>query len=224
MSLSKRVVIGFFRWLTSLLCHIDDAQLGDIPAQGPMIIITNHIGLVEIPILYTRLQPRLVSGMVAAVRWQKPLLRWMLDACEAIPLRRGEPDIKAMRWALALLRSGRQVIIFPEGTRSDSGQLQRGKPGAAFLAHRSGVPIVPIAHYGGEQLSHKMRQLQRTDFHVRVGTAFRLVQREGRVTAAIRQQMTDEMMFRLAALLPPSYRGEYADLTAATCHYLHPVD
>ena len=129
--------------------------------------------------------------------------------------------MNAMRRVLALLESGQQVIIFPEGTRSDDGKLQRGKPGVAFLASRSGVPIVPIAHYGGEELARNVRSLRRTAFNIVVGDPFHVETQGARVTAAVRQQVTDEMMFRLAALLPPQYRGEYARAGEATSYYLH---
>jgi 1-acyl-sn-glycerol-3-phosphate acyltransferase len=198
--------------------------LSRIPASGPTIIITNHIGLVEIPILFTHLQPRPVTGLVAAVRWRNRLLAWILNACEAIPVRRGELDMDAMRRVLELLESGRQVIIFPEGTRSDNAQLQMGKPGVAFLASRTGVPIVPVAHYGGEELGHNVRRLRRTDFSIIVGDPFTMETHGVRVTATVRRQMTDEMMHRLSALLPPQYRGVYAHSDEATSQYLHELN
>lgn len=96
MTLSRFLVIKFFRLLTSLLCQIDDQALQTVPPTGPLILVTNHTHLVEIPIIYTRLQPRRVHGYIASFRWQNPLLAWLLDTCETIPLQRAEADRKSV--------------------------------------------------------------------------------------------------------------------------------
>ena len=151
MTLSHRVVVAGFKGLTRLLCRIDGAQLARVPDQGPLIIVTNHINLLEIPIVYTHLQPRPVTGFVAAYRWKNPWLRWLLTVCGAIRLRRGEADIAAMRKALEMLKAGHIIVIAPEGTRSGHGRLQKAHPGAVLLALRSGAPLLPLVFYGGER-------------------------------------------------------------------------
>lgn len=85
MSLSKRFIVAFFRGLTSLICRIDDAQLAQVPQHGPLIIVTNHTNILEVPIIYTHLMPRRVHGLVLAERWKNPILRWILDSTENIP-------------------------------------------------------------------------------------------------------------------------------------------
>jgi 1-acyl-sn-glycerol-3-phosphate acyltransferase len=220
MTLSHFFVVTTLRSLTSLICRIDDTQLARVPDQGPLIIATNHVNIIEIPIIYTHLQPRPVSGMVLADRWENPLLGWILDVGESIPLRRGEPDIGALRTAIQRLKAGHMIIIDPEGTRSGDGRLQKGNPGVVLLALRSGAPLLPVVFHGSEHYKENLRRLRRTDFHIEVGRPFYLDAGGRRVTRQVRQQMIDEVMYQMAALLPPSYRGVYSDLDAATEEYL----
>ena len=220
MTLARNSLMLAFRGLTSLLCRIDDAQLARVPPRGPLIVITNHVGLVEIPILVTRLQPRPLTGFVAAVRWEKPWLGRLLDVAGAIPLRRGEADIAALRRGLESLDKGHVLGIMPEGTRSGDGRLQRGHSGVVFLALQSGAPVLPVVHYGSERFAGNLRRARRTDFHIRVGQPFTFHAVGVKVTRQVRQQMVDEAMYRMAALLPPAYRGAYSDLDQATQTYL----
>ena len=88
----------------------------------------------------------------------------------------------------------------------------RAYPGAVLLAVRSGVPILPIAHWGGENYLKNLKRLKRTDFHLRVGEPFRLKVEGVKMTREIRQQIADEMMVRVAELLPQEYRGAYEEV------------
>ncbi len=220
MSFSQRLVSGVFKGLTSLICRIDDRELKRIPMQGPLIIYTNHVNVIEIPIIYTRLQPRRVHGMVLAERWDIPLLNWALDVTETIPLHRGEADFAAIRNGLRALERGEMLIIAPEGTRSHDGRLQQAHPGVVLLALHSGAKLVPVAYHGAENYAENLKRLRRTDFSMRVGRLFHLDTRGERVTQRLRQQMVQEMMFQLAALLPPEYRGAYADVSKGSERYI----
>jgi 1-acyl-sn-glycerol-3-phosphate acyltransferase len=159
--------------------------------------------------------------MVAAVRWDRRWSRWLLDVCGAIPVRRGEADVSAMRSAIEVLKAGRILIIDPEGTRSGDGRLQQGHAGVVILALRSGAPLLPVVFYGSERYKDNLRRLRRTDFHIAVGRPFYLDVGGVKVTRQVRQQMIDEVMAQMAALLPPAYRGVYSDLDAATETYLN---
>jgi 1-acyl-sn-glycerol-3-phosphate acyltransferase len=214
------MVVGTFKGLTTLLCRIDDAQLARVPDRGPLIIVTNHVNILEIPIIYTRLQPRPIVGLVSAHRWENPLLRWLLEVVGAIPLRRGTADITALRRAVEILKAGSILIISPEGTRSGHGRLQKALPGVVLLALHSGAPLLPVVYHGSERYREDLRRLRRTDFHLGVGRPFYLDARGEAVTRPVRQQMVDEIMYQLSALLPPAYRGVYADLNSATTTYL----
>ncbi len=220
MRLQKRLALTVTKALIKLTCRVDDTQLARVPAQGPLIIIANHINFLEAPVMYIYMQPRIVTGFAKAEHWNKPFTRWLLDLCEAIPLERGEADMEAIRAALAALEKGLILAVAPEGTRSYHGRLQQGRPGTAMIALHSGAPVLPLAYYGGERFNENIRRLRRTDFHIAVGQPFHIDTGGERVTRQIRQQITDEMMYQLATLLPPEYRGVYADLDAATTTYL----
>ena len=209
MSLASRLVNLAESGLVALLCRVDDAEIAKVPAVGPLILVTNHVGFLEIPVLHSRLRPRRVVGLAKAESWKNPLLGWLFDLWGAIPVKRGEPDLAALRRCLDFLRDGGILVVAPEGTRSGHGRLQRGHSGVVTLALRSGAPILPLAFCGGEALKRNAKRLRRTPFHIMVGEPFHLSV-EGRVTQAARQDLTDEIMYKLAAMLPPAYRGQYA--------------
>ena len=220
MTLTHRIVIATLKGLTGLLCRVDDEQLARVPDRGPLILVGNHVNILEMPILYTRLQPRPVTGFTAAYRWEKLWTRWLLNVCGAIPLHRGEADIAALRKALELLKAGCIFAIAPEGTRSGHGRLQQAHPGVVILALRSGAPLLPVVYYGSEHYRENLRRLRRTDFHIVVGEPFHVDAGGAKVTRQVRRQIVDEIMYQMAALLPPAYRGVYSDLDAATQEYL----
>lgn len=220
MSLSQRFLVLFFRAATNLIFRIDHAQLERVPMNGSLIIVMNHINILDIPFIYSQLQPRPVHGMVLAERWKNPLLAWGLDACGSIPLERGGTNLETLRRGLATLMQGEMLIIAPEGTRSGDGCLQTGCPGVTLLALKSQAPLLPVGFYGSEHYQANLKRLRRTDFHIVVGRPFNLYTHGEIVTSQRRQQMTVEIMYQLAAILPPAYRGCYSDLSLATQDYL----
>ncbi len=221
MTLVYRIVTSSIKGLLRVLCRVDDTQLAHVPDRGPLIIVANHINFLEVPVVFTHLLPRPVTGFVKAEQLDNPILGPLLfDLWGGIPIRRGEVDMTAIRRALQALEAGQILVVAPEGTRSGHGRLQQAHPGAAFLALRSSAPVLPMAYYGGEHFWRNLPRLHRTDFHIVVGQPFHLDASGGKVTRQARQQMTDEMMYQIAALLPPAYRGVYSDLAAATETYL----
>ena len=219
-TLTFQIVTATLKGLTGVLCRVNDAQLADVPEQGPLILVINHVNFLEAPVVFPRLHPRPLTGFAKAETWDNPSLRLLANLWRAIPLRRGEADVTALRQALAALEANHIVIVAPEGTRSGDGNLGRGHPGVAFLALRSGAPLLPMVYYGGERFWHNLPRLRRTDFHIVVGQPFHLHHRGSRAARRVRQQMADEIMYQVAALLPPAYRGAYSDLGAATETYL----
>jgi len=219
VSVQYRIVTGTIRALIRLICRVHDEELSKVPAEGPLIIIVNHINFLEVPLLYTHLDDRPITAFVKAEFQKKPLSNWLANLWNAIPLHRGEVDRAAVRQARAALQEGQILMVAPEGTRSQDGRLQQGKGGVVFMALLTGAPILPLAHFGGETIWRNLLRLRRTDFQMRVGELF-YFDAEGRPSKEEREQMTDEMMFQLARLLPPEYRGVYSDLDAATEEYL----
>jgi 1-acyl-sn-glycerol-3-phosphate acyltransferase len=178
-----------------------------------LIVYSNHTGQIEVAVLFSHLQPRPLTGWAKMEAWDNAFLNWLFNLWGIIPVRRGEADTTALRKAIAALEKGYIFGIAPEGTRNITGRLKRAFPGTVMLALHSGAPLLPVAHWGGENFLKNLAQLKRTDFHVRVGEPFHLNVAGIRITRELRQQLVDEMMFRLAELLPHEYRGEYEKVT-----------
>ncbi len=221
MTIPQYVASQALKGLTGIICRVDDVELAKVPARGPLILVANHINFIDSPLIYTRLHPRPVTGFAKVETWDNPAIGFLFSLFGAIPIRRGEADMAALRQGLQALAAGRILGVAPEGTRSGDGQLRRGYAGVVTLALRSGAPILPLAHYGEEAVRHNISRLRRTNFSIAVGRPFTLSTEGVKVTREVRQQMMDEIMYELAALLPPAYRGYYANPAASGRTYLY---
>jgi 1-acyl-sn-glycerol-3-phosphate acyltransferase len=201
-----RKVFIFLEWL---LINPEVSGLENVPAEGAFLAVTNHLSIADPPLLYIHIRRQMV--MFAADKWKKvPGIRQLAELVGVIWVARGEADMGAIKTSLAALRSGQPMGLAPEGTRSRTGQLQKAKTGAAYLADRTGIPIVPIAISGTERFGQNLKRLRRTPVKIVVGQPFHLPP-HGHAKASLLEQYTDEIMCRLAALLPAQYRGVYAD-------------
>lgn len=207
----ERIVNGIIRAILRILCRIDDSEVSRLPLQGPYLLAVNHINFLDIPILYLFLLPRKVTGLVKKETWERPLHGFLGNLWRAIPVRRGVVDKEAMRRCVNYLRDGGVLFIAPEGTRSGDGVLRRGKGGIVTLALEAGVPVYPVAHYGGEGFWSNVKHMRRTDFTIRVGEPFYIRPGENGITSGVRRRIADQVMYRIAELLPYRYRGVYAD-------------
>lgn len=194
---------------TELLCRIDAPDIESVPQKGPLIVVSNHTGQLEVAVFFGQLATRLITGWAKMEAWDNAFLSWLFTLWGLIPVRRGEGDTSALRKALKALENGYIFAIAPEGTRNKTGRLIRAQPGAAMLAVHSGAPVLPVAHWGGENFLRNLARFKRTDFHIRVGEPFKLNLDGVKVNRETRQQIADEMMIRIAQLMPPEYRGEY---------------
>jgi 1-acyl-sn-glycerol-3-phosphate acyltransferase len=208
-----KIIVFIVKIGTSILCRIDAPDLHKIPMRGPLIVYSNHTGQIEVAVLFGHLQPRPITGWAKVESWNNAFLNWLFNIWGLIPVRRGEGDTSALRKAIVALEKGYIFGIAPEGTRNITGRLKRAHPGAVMLAVHAGVPLLPAAHWGGENFLKNLARFKRTDFHIRVGEPFCLDVEDVRITKEIRQQIVDEMMYRLAELLPVEYRGEYEKVT-----------
>lgn len=197
------------RWLFPLLVRVRVIGQENFPPSGPYILATNHLSVFDLPLLLT-VCPHTVRAFAASKHRRNPFYFVVLSAAGSIWVRRGEIDREALRGALEVLRRGEVLGIAPEGTRARRVYaLQRGKTGAAYLATRAGVPIVPVGMTGTEKVKENLPRLCRTDVTVTVGEPFRLPE-SGPVRGPKLDEYTDIIMRRIAALLPPEYRGVYA--------------
>ncbi len=206
-SLWYRTVRAVMRALFSLLTNYKVTGQENIPPAGPLILTTNHLSAVDLPAVMIAIP--LQATAFAASKHQGGLRGLILRSFNVIFVRRGTPDRKALRQALQVLERGGVLGLSPEGTRSPTGALIRGKPGAAFLALNSGVTILPIGLTGTETVLREWRHLRRPKIRVNIGKPYRLQTSEnGR---RYLQALSDQMMLRIAELLPLEYRGVYAD-------------
>lgn len=209
----SRVGRGFLdgiAWTTTrILFRVDAQGLEKIPAAGPFILVSNHISGFELPVLRTLVRPRRVRTLAKAESWDRKLIGWVFNQWGSIPVRRGEFDLVAFRTALQVLADGGILGIMPEGTRSGHGRLGRGNPGAALIALRSACPIVPMAFWGVEQTKVNLNRIRRTRFHLRVGDPVQIIPPADKVSRAERQKLADDIMRKIAVLLPEEYRGVY---------------
>jgi 1-acyl-sn-glycerol-3-phosphate acyltransferase len=181
----------------------------NIPTSGAYLVVTNHLSIFDAPVVFMNVPARAL--MFGADKWRRlPIVSALVESIGVIWVTRGEADMDAMKAALNVLKSGRRLGVAPEGTRSPTGALQVGKPGAAYLADRARVPIVPMAVTGTETVIRSWKRLRRPAVTCRIGPPF-VLPGDGRAKGARLDALTDEIMCTLAALLPPEYRGVYAD-------------
>jgi 1-acyl-sn-glycerol-3-phosphate acyltransferase len=209
-----RIVRGIVLVLARLLTHMRVLGLEHVPSEGPCLFVTNHLHLLDTPLIAAAIPYRVY--VFVGEKWAKHLLLGPLfRSLDAIFVQRGEVDRNALRKALAVLGGGGMLGLAPEGTRSRTGGLQRGRSGAAYLALRAGVPVVPLSVTGGQDVFRALKRLHRARVQVVFGPAFQppVLSADQRPSSAQVRDLTDEIMYRLAALLPPEHRGEYSDVT-----------
>lgn len=210
--ISYAIVRALLRALVLLLTRTRVSGREHLPRSGAGIVVSNHIAAVDPAILIAAL-PRPIAPM-SKVENARGVLKLFMPLVGAFTVRRGAPDRRALRTAEHLLEQGRLLCVFPEGTRSADGTLGPAQGGAALLAIRSAAPIIPVAITGTPRIfSRRFPWLGFPRVAVTIGPPF-----AASLTGAPaqRQQVTAEIMARIATLLPPDLRGGYADRVA---HY-----
>ena len=220
MKFAGKIVTPLIKWILCSFCRVDYSEFIKVPEKGPLIIVVNHINFLEVPILYSFLYPRRTHGIIKRETWNNFLLGKLADTWEALSLDRNNPDINVMRKVKELLKKGRIIIIAPEGTRSGSGSLSEGRSGIVTIAFHNNAPILPIAHYGGEKVWGNLKSVRRTRVKLKVGKPFYISPGEKGITKKKRQDVANEIMFKISELLPVKYRGVYSDLSLASENYI----
>jgi 1-acyl-sn-glycerol-3-phosphate acyltransferase len=188
--------------------------LEHVPREGAFVLVANHLSLLDPLIVGAtagEMAGRLVHFMAKEELRSWPLIGWLANEAGVFFVRRGEGDRTAQRISLELLALGEPLGMFPEGTRSRNGQLRDGRAGAALLAIRADVPLLPVGIVGSGNLFPKGTWFpHRSRVTVRIGPAFSLpAQPHGRIDRQLLAQGTDRIMHEIAALLPESQRGRY---------------
>lgn len=204
------------RWLLrnviNSIARVEIRGRENLPKQGAYIIATNHLGMLDAAMLYYGIDSWEVFVPVAE-KWEKnAFLRWLGKYLNFVFIDRFNPDLKAMRKIMGLMERGYTLVIAPEGTRSRVESMIEGKPGASYLAARLQRPIIPIGLAGTEDRAvlDNLRHLRRSAISINVGKGFTLppLPKTDRETALADD--TDEIMCRIAALIPEKNRGVYA--------------
>lgn len=206
-----RLLHWVIRGLVNLLVRVRTEGFENLPASGPYIMVANHLVFWDAPIIYALIGGPHIRGWAAEKYRYNPIWGTILRMGSSIFIERGQVDRDALGEAVAWLRQGGVFGMAPEGTRSKTGGLGRGKSGVVYLAQRTGAPILPMAHFGTEKVARTWLRLRRPVVTVRMGKPFTLPPLPaGEHGAALRDQ-ADLVMCHIAALLPPEYRGVYAD-------------
>ncbi len=210
----------FIRFLLNtagrLLMKVDKVEgMENVPPFGSAIIMINHIGFVD-PIVVLNVLERDIVPLTKREVYLDPIIGVFPKIWGAIPVKRGEVDRDALRRAFAVLDAGEILLVAPEGTRNP--QLQRGKEGIAYIASRSGTPIVPatLEHTEAFPTFWFVARPNEPGAHVRFGKPFRFRVDTDRPDRELMRKMTDEALYVLAEMLPLHRRGVYADLSKAT--------
>lgn len=234
-SLLRALLYATATIITKLFVSVTVTGRENVPAQGPLIIISNHFSVFEPPL--TALHLPYIPVYMAAVEHQSHwVMRLIMKAYDTIPIWRGQVDREALKQALQLLANGGILGLMPEGgilpelmetigtgqqvhdvpfaqTGRQSAQLIQARPGAAYIAMRSTAPILPIAFLGTEQIAANMTQWRRTKVQIIIGRPFGPLTLDTDLRGSARRQRLDElgdlMMRHLAALMPPENRGPY---------------
>ncbi|MDR1466139.1 MAG: 1-acyl-sn-glycerol-3-phosphate acyltransferase [Treponema sp.] len=224
----RAIVNTVLKRILNVLCKIDSKEFKDVltrmrVASQPLILAVNHINFLEVPILVAYSYPLLLTGLVKAETWKNPIMAFIFDTYEAIPIDRRGSIAQAFKGARDALSRGFFVCIAPEGTRSKTGVLGKGKAGVVQLSLDTGVAVLPVVHYGGENIWSNIKRFRRTPFRFKVGRPFRF-KTDGRVDKAMREALLDELMGQMARLLPEDLRGGYAEQAQKQAQYLEFID
>jgi 1-acyl-sn-glycerol-3-phosphate acyltransferase len=200
------------RFIMKIIADIELVGAEKIP-QGNVLAASNHLGRLDTAALLCVVDREDII-MAVAEKYKDHFLYGAIGrAVDAIWLNRFEADFAALREILVRMKKGGAMVIAPEGTRSKTASLQQGKMGVAFLASKSGYPVVPVALTGTEDAGvlANLKRFRKLKIKIVVGNAFMIDIPKGKGREEAMQQATDEIMCQIAAMLPESYRGVYAD-------------
>jgi 1-acyl-sn-glycerol-3-phosphate acyltransferase len=213
------MIYGFLRWFmraitrTYLVGLLRIVGTENVPTTGPLIVCPSHSGTLDPPMV-PAFTPRSDSWSMAKSEYFKGgivevLFRWY----HAFPVVRHTADRVALKRSFDLLKAGHVLIIYPEGTRVESGVLANPEPGAGFLAQKAGCPVVAVGLSGTRECLPKgARWPRRVPVGITVGKPFLVASRRPDGSRVSHQEAADAIMVEIAQLLPPEQRGAFSDL------------
>jgi 1-acyl-sn-glycerol-3-phosphate acyltransferase len=206
----RKIVRALVRFIFRLITRVELIGYENMP-EGNFAIAANHIGLLDAMLVYNALDRWDVIMPVAEKYAKHTLFRFVVRSFDGIFIDRFNPDIPAMREIMRRMEHGGVLVISPEGTRSSTGALLEAKPGTCYLAARMGFPILPIAVTGSEDrtVMSNLKHLRKSHITVTAGPIIILPPLKGRDRNEALKDYTNEIMCRIAALLPEDKRGFY---------------
>ncbi len=206
-----RAVRGIIRFLMRIYVDLDVQGLEHVPERGPALLVSNHVNLID-PVVIIGVLKRPVSFMAKEELFSIPVFGRLLRAMEIVPVARGKIAARrALERAKQLLQAGRLFCVYPEGTRSRTPGMGPAHHGAALLALQTGVPVIPTAVTGTHLIMREGRFFPtRGPVSFRVGSPLPVERVSGRIDRRTMEELTERIMRRIAALLPPEYHGLYA--------------
>ena len=211
-----RLTGAVLRVAFGLLARVKVEGLENLPADGAVMIVSNHASNADGMLLMAYVVPKLGRpmgwiGKEEALRW--PFFGWAMKQNGVFGVKRNSGDLEAFKTAKRVLDEGRPLAVFPEGTRSADGALQAAKEGATVLAVRSGAPVLPIGIAGSHRFWARGKLLPRPwrRITIRVGVPFKLAMVPAPDRHEAMRLTTAELMGHIAALLPPDQRGVYGE-------------
>lgn len=209
----RDILRWILRRLIDVVARVEIRGMDRLPKEGAFIIATNHLGMLDVTLLYYAID-RWDVFVPVAEKWEEiGFLRWLGKYLNFVFIDRFNPDLKAMRTMIALMQKGHTLVIAPEGTRSRVGSMIEGRPGASYLASKLNRPIVPIGLAGTEDKAvfRNLRRLRRSSILINAGEPFTLPPLPHNDRDLKLREYTDEIMCRIAVLIPEKYRGVYAE-------------
>jgi len=172
----------------------------NVPASGPVILASNHLSMVDPPAVATSVWRHCVS-MAKEELFEKPLIGWYLRKIGAFPVKRGTADRSALKHTLDALEQGKALLMFPEGTRSETGELREPELGVAMIAYRSGAPVVPVYVWGTDNAMPKGKGLRSAAIGIQFGEPLRFTLPGGaKAGRAEYEQAARDIMSAIAGL------------------------
>jgi 1-acyl-sn-glycerol-3-phosphate acyltransferase len=200
------------RFVMDLIADVEIVGLDKLP-PGNFMIAANHLGRLDTAVLLYAIDREDIIMAVAEKYKDHFLFGAIGRAVNAVWLNRFEADFSALREILARMQKGGLMVIAPEGARSKTEALQEGKMGVAFLASKSGYPVLPIALTGTEDRAvvANLKRFRRSKIRAVAGDPFPIEIPKGKGREEAMRSATDEIMCQIAANLPEKYRGFYKD-------------
>jgi 1-acyl-sn-glycerol-3-phosphate acyltransferase len=211
--MTYKLIRFFINLFFRIVARVEYCGMENIPARGGFIGVSNHVGRLEVPLVYYLLNRDDIILLVAEKYRRSAFWRWAVKRLNAMFIDRYNADFTTLRETLTRLKRGDALILAPEGTRSPDGILHEAHWGAAYMASKSGLPVIPVGITGTEDgyVADQFKHFRRIEVRLRVGRPFIIPPLKPAEREEKLKFYTDEIMCQIAAQLPPERWGFYAN-------------